>query len=70
MKYSLQEEARATQRIGFIEANRSYVINYNLGQDVVKDYVERNAEEGGQEALWTVFTDLLMAPRSASMMRR
>ncbi|MEO7107134.1 MAG: hypothetical protein ABIZ09_12235, partial [Rhodoferax sp.] len=69
MKYTLQEEARATQRIRFIEVNRSYVINYNLGQDVVKDYVERRAGSGGQAALWKVFTDLLMAPRSASMMR-
>lgn len=69
MKYSLQEEARAEQRIRFIEANRSYVINYNLGQDVVKAYVERRAGDGGQNALWQVFTDLLLAPRSASMMQ-
>ena len=69
MKYSLQEEARATQRIRFIEANRSYVINYNLGQDVVKAYLERRAGNGGQAALWKVFTELLVEPRSASMMQ-
>ena len=29
-----------------IEGSRSYVINYNLGRDLVKEYVERRAGPG------------------------
>ncbi len=68
MKYSLSDEKRSTQRIGFIEKNRAYVINYNLGQDMVQAYVERRAKKGDEQLLWRVFTDLLLNPRSASMM--
>ena len=28
--------------LDFYEKYRSYVINYNLGMDIVKDYIERN----------------------------
>ena len=31
------------QRVKFIEKYRSYVINYNLGQDLVREWVEREA---------------------------
>lgn len=68
MKYVLSDEKRSTQRLGFIEKNRSYVINYNLGQDVVKAYVERHAGQNNEEMRWQVFTDLLRNPRTASMM--
>ncbi|MBC7404459.1 MAG: hypothetical protein H7252_02075 [Cytophaga sp.] len=68
MKYALSDEKRSTQRIGFIEKNRSYVINYNLGQDVVQAYVERRAGKDDEQARWQIFTDLLSHPRAASMM--
>lgn len=68
MKYALSDEKRSTQRIGFIEKNRSYVINYNLGQDVVQQYVEQLAGKDNEQRRWQVFTDLLSHPRSASMM--
>ena len=32
---------RAEQRVKFIEQYRSYVINYNLGKDLVRAYVEK-----------------------------
>jgi hypothetical protein len=35
MKYQLQSELRATKLMDFIDTYRSYVINYNLGQDMV-----------------------------------
>jgi hypothetical protein len=41
MKYSLADEARATQRLRFIDTYRSYIINYGLGRDVVQAWVER-----------------------------
>ncbi len=32
---------RAEQRVKFIDQYRSYVINYNLGKDLVRAYVEK-----------------------------
>lgn len=68
MKYSLSDAARSEQRLRFIEHLRSYVINYNLGQDVVQAYIERHAGTKDQHARWQVLTDLLRHPKSASMM--
>ena len=67
MKYSLSDADRSAQRLRFIEKNRSYVINYNLGQDVVKAYVEGRAGTD-QQKRWEVLTDLLRRPKTASMM--
>jgi len=63
--YAMMPRARAEQRIDFIDKYRSYVINYNLGQDMVRAFVER---EGGEEAAsrWSVFVDLLSSPRLPS----
>lgn len=69
MKYALSDEKRSTQRIGFIEKHRSYVINYNLGQDVVQAYVEKLAGGIDEQKRWQVFTDLLTYPKTASMMQ-
>ncbi len=68
MKYSLSDQQRSEQRLRFIEKNRSYVINYNLGQDVVKAWVEQQAGDNPQRR-WDVFADLLRRPKTASMMR-
>ncbi|MEE8137782.1 MAG: hypothetical protein V3T81_02755, partial [Thermoanaerobaculia bacterium] len=38
--YALMPPARAEQRLRFIDQYRSYVINYNLGQDLVRGWVE------------------------------
>ncbi len=69
-RYNLYPRDRAEQRIRFVERYRSYVINYNLGQDLVKEYVER---QGGTpdhpEKLWQVFEDLLSSPRLPSGLR-
>ncbi len=39
-KYQLLSPQRAEQTIGFTDHYRSYVINYGLGRDLVRDYVE------------------------------
>jgi hypothetical protein len=68
--YALMSPERAAQRVRFIERYRSYVINYNLGRDMVADYVEREAATGqgggGAEARWRVFGELLGSPRLPS----
>ena len=38
--YALQPRARAEQRVRFFDQYRSYVINYNLGKDLVRAYIE------------------------------
>eukprot|EP00487_Bulimina_marginata_P008197 TRINITY_DN30335_c0_g1_i1.p1 TRINITY_DN30335_c0_g1~~TRINITY_DN30335_c0_g1_i1.p1 ORF type:complete len:112 (-),score=23.82 TRINITY_DN30335_c0_g1_i1:209-502(-) len=40
MKYSLCTQARAKQRLSFYRQNRSYVITYNFGQDLVHEYLD------------------------------
>ncbi|MCX7220140.1 MAG: hypothetical protein NTY70_14730, partial [Burkholderiales bacterium] len=70
MKYALSDQQRSTQRIAFIEKHRSYVINYNLGQDMVQDYIEQRAAANDQASRWQVFADLLSHPKTASMMAK
>ncbi len=40
-RYGLMTQARAEQRLRFIDTYRSYVINYGLGQDMVRAHVQR-----------------------------
>ncbi len=62
--YALFDSAHAEQRIKFIDKYRSYVINYNLGQDLVKQYVEKKAGKNPSvEKRWKVFSDLISSPR-------
>ena len=68
VKYTLVSKARATQRLGFIKANRAYVLNYNLGQDIVKAYIEKHANMQDKNSVWQVFADLLANPRPASLL--
>ncbi|HYI12497.1 MAG TPA: hypothetical protein VEK57_25815 [Thermoanaerobaculia bacterium] len=63
--YALMEPARARQRVKFFDQYRSYVINYNLGKDLVRNYVERRSE-GDAEKRWEVFAELLSSPRLPS----
>ena len=60
--------ARAEQRTRFFDQYRSYVINYNLGKDRVRDYI---AARAGTDATrrWPVFIDLLSSPRLPSGLR-
>ncbi len=65
MTFALTPRARAEQRVRFIETYRAYVINYNLGKDLVRAWVE--AESGGDPSRrWEVFGALLSSPRLPS----
>jgi hypothetical protein len=67
LKYNLYSRDRAEQRIRFAERYRSYVINYNWGQDLVKQYVERQGGTPDQpEKRWKIFEELLSSPRLPS----
>lgn len=69
VKYTLVDEKKAQQRLGFIEANRAYVINYNLGQDIVKAYVQKLTAGQDIEKRWKIFAELLANPKTAAMMQ-
>jgi len=63
-KYALMDEKRAKQATKFIEKYRSYVINYNLGEDMVRNYIEkRGGTEQQPEQRWREFEELLASPR-------
>jgi hypothetical protein len=64
-KYALMSRSRAEQRTRFMDQYRSYVINYNLGKDLVKSYIEARAN-GSDERRWAEFTRLLSSPRLPS----
>lgn len=58
--YCLYNKATALKSIDFIRDNRSYVINYNYGMDLVKNYVEnRGGTEQNPEKRWEIFKQLL-----------
>jgi len=68
MKCSLSTEAKAKQRLSFIEHNRSYVITYNYGQDLVRDYLATMVEDESHAELWSKYLALLALPKTGSMM--
>jgi hypothetical protein len=66
-KYAMYTKPRAEQRVKFIDQYRSYVINYNLGKDLVRAYVERQmGREKTPIRRWREFTALLSSPRLPS----
>ncbi len=65
---------KAPQRITFFDANRSYVINYNLGKDMVKNYVESTTRNAGTETeknkqRWQIFEQMLSTPMLPSNLK-
>jgi len=66
-KYAMYTRPRAEQRVKFIDQYRSYVINYNLGKDLVRAYIERRMGRDRTPARrWREFTALLSSPRLPS----
>ncbi len=63
--YQLVSRVRAEKSLSFLETYRSYIINYSLGQDLVKAYVEKKAG-GDPFKRWEIFTWVLSNPVGAS----
>jgi hypothetical protein len=64
-RYGLYSPVRAKQRLRFVDQYRSYVINYNLGKDMVARHIDaRSAGDPGKR--WAAFTELLSSPRLPS----
>ena len=69
-QYAMMSPVRAEQRTRFFDAYRSYVINYNLGKDLVKQFVESRGGVAAQpEKRWDEFVRLLASPRLPSGLR-
>ena len=63
--YALYSPERAAQRVRFIDQYGAYVINYNLGKDLVARYVERHAGTDPARR-WSEFAKLISSPRLPS----
>jgi hypothetical protein len=65
--YALMSPDRALQRTRFFDQYRSYVINYNFGLDLVRQYIERRGGTKKNPAKrWEEFTRLISSPRLPS----
>jgi hypothetical protein len=68
-RYLLVSKARAEKSIDFDDTYRSYVINYGLGQDMVRDYVA--AAGPSPEARWKRMERVLSEPTTpADLLKR
>lgn len=66
-KYAMYTQPRAEQRVKFIDQYRSYVINYNLGKDLIRAYITRKAgRQASVTRQWAEFMALLSSPRLPS----
>jgi hypothetical protein len=66
-RFGMYSPPRAARQVKFIEQYRSYVINYNLGKDMIARHIE--AETGGSadpDRQWEAFARLLSSPRLPS----
>ncbi len=66
-RYAMMPKDRAEQRTRFFDQYRSYVINYNLGKDLVKAWVEKQGATPAER--WRAFESLLSSPRLPSGLR-
>ena len=66
-KYLLYEPDRALQRTRFFDQYRSYVINYNLGEDMIANYIRQEAGMDMKKR-WSVFGKLVSSPVFATML--
>jgi len=68
MKYTLYSRGGAEKRVSFIETYRSYVINYNIGQDMVRDHVDRAGKS--ETARWTAMEHVISEPTTPADLKR
>lgn len=69
-RYTLASPARAAQRLAFIKRYRSYIINYSYGEELVRDFVEREGDKTpGSAKQWQAFSLLLTTPRTPTTLQ-
>ncbi len=66
-KYNLASKERAEQNLKFFEKYRSYIINYSVGQDLVREYIEKKVGTDDNTALrWKLFERIISTPQTPS----
>jgi hypothetical protein len=63
-KYMLISRARAEQSVSFTDNYRSYVINYGLGEEMVRYWVESQGPD--PDSRWKAMETLLSQPSTAA----
>jgi hypothetical protein len=61
MTYALESPERSQRRLRFIKTYRSYIINYDIGQDMMRDFVEQRSKDNPQQR-WQWLTKLYSEP--------
>ena len=68
---TLKAPEKAAQRVRFIDQHREYVINYDFGKDLVREYIEsRGGTADNPEKRWEEFVLLLSSPRLPSSLNQ
>jgi len=68
--HALMSLDRARRLVTFFDRYRSYVINYNVGYDLVKSYVERRGGTADRpDKRWEELRELISFPRVASELK-
>lgn len=63
VRYRLLSPEEADHSLKFMEFYRSYVINYRVGEDLVRSYMEREVPKPGDlQSRWQIFYGLLSQP--------
>jgi hypothetical protein len=60
MKYSFRNRRGAEQSLDFADTYRTYIINYGLGLDMVRDFVE--AGDADKATRWARMKTILSEP--------
>ncbi len=69
-RYGLETPEQVEKSLQFIAAYRSYVINYTLGEEMVRACVEKAAGPGAApERKWQVFYELLTTPATPTRLK-
>lgn len=64
-KYCFMTSEVAEKTLRSLELYRTYVINYNLGKDLIKNYIEKHGgTEDNPEKRWALFVELLSTPQT------
>ena len=66
VRYGLYTPELAARRVRFMDQYGAYVINYNLGKDLVRQHIEALGGDDDLEKRWDLFEELLSSPRLPS----
>ncbi|MEO8400068.1 MAG: hypothetical protein ABI550_09700 [Ignavibacteriaceae bacterium] len=71
IKYALSTKEKAEKNISFYEKYRSYVINYNVGQKIIEDYIiKKGGSDDNPELRWKLFEKILSTPQTPSGLQK